>query len=229
MHAPWAFVLAAIVMGLTVASYAELCTRYPVSAAEAAYVKAAFNSRFLSTFTGLLMVATGMISSATVSLGAAGYIRQFIDLPVPVIVIAVVAALALVAAWGILESVVIAGLFTLVEVGGLVAIIVAAVSADVPVAKTLLTLPNPDFTTLSGIAFASLLAFFAFIGFEDLVNMVEETKAPAVTLPRAMAITLVVTTLLYVAIAAISVTAVPLDRLAVRRRRSAWCFANSRR
>lgn len=214
MHAPWAFVLAAIVMGLTVSSYAELCTRYPVSAAEAAYVKAAFNSRFLSTFTGLLMIATGTISSATVSLGAAGYIRQFIDLPVSVIVIAVVAALALIAAWGILESVVIAGLFTLVEVGGLVAIIVAAVGADVPVAKTLLALPSPDFTTLSGIAFASLLAFFAFIGFEDLVNMVEETKAPGVTLPRAMAITLVVTTLLYVAIAAISVATVPLDRLA---------------
>ncbi|MGZ3410361.1 MAG: APC family permease [Xanthobacteraceae bacterium] len=213
-HAPWAFVIAAIVMGLTVSSYAELCTRYPVSAAEAAYVKAAFNSRVLSTFTGILMIVTGTISSATVSLGAAGYIRQFIDLPVPVIVVAVVAMLALIAAWGILESVVIAGFFTLIEVGGLIAIIVAAARADVPVAKTLLTLPSPDFTTLSGIAFASLLAFFAFIGFEDLVNMVEETKAPGVTLPRAMAITLVVTTLLYVAIAAISVATVPLDRLA---------------
>ena len=49
-----AFILAALVMGLTVGSYAELCQRYPVSAGEAAYVKAAFNSRLLSTFTGLL-------------------------------------------------------------------------------------------------------------------------------------------------------------------------------
>src|SRR6476660_5014751 len=72
IHAPWAFVLAAVVMGLTVASYAELCTRYPVSAAEAAYVRAAFNSRALSTATGLLIVLIGMISAATVSLGAAG-------------------------------------------------------------------------------------------------------------------------------------------------------------
>jgi basic amino acid/polyamine antiporter, APA family len=37
IYAPWSFVLAAVVMGLTVASYAELSTRYPVSAGEAAY------------------------------------------------------------------------------------------------------------------------------------------------------------------------------------------------
>src|SRR5690242_11342272 len=53
-HAPLAFVLAAIVMGLTVGSYAELCTRYPVAAGEAAYVRAAFQNRVLSTVTGLI-------------------------------------------------------------------------------------------------------------------------------------------------------------------------------
>ena len=40
----WSFALAAAVMALTVASSAELATRYPVSAGEAAYVRAAFNS-----------------------------------------------------------------------------------------------------------------------------------------------------------------------------------------
>src|ERR1043165_831363 len=48
IHAPLAFVLAAIVMGLTVASYAELCGRYPVAAGEAAYVRAAFRKRWIS-------------------------------------------------------------------------------------------------------------------------------------------------------------------------------------
>lgn len=214
VFAPWSFVLAAIVMGLTVLSYAELCTRYPVSAAEAVYVKAAFNSRLLSTLTGLLMITIGIISSATVSLGAAGYVRQLVDVPEPLVVVIVVVVLALVAAWGILESVIIAGVFTLVEVGGLVAIIIAAAVADVPVAKILVSVPDPDATTLSAVAFGGLLAFFAFIGFEDLVNVVEETRSPAVTLPRAMAITLAVTTVLYVAIAAISVAAVPVEQLA---------------
>lgn len=64
VHTPMAFILASRVMGLTVGSYAELCQRYPVSAGEAAYVKAAFNSRLLSTFTGLLTLLIGIISSA---------------------------------------------------------------------------------------------------------------------------------------------------------------------
>src|SRR6187549_971405 len=66
IHAPWAFLLAAIVMGLTAASYAELCTRFPVAAGEAAYVRAAFGSRFLSRLTGMLMIGTAVIASATV-------------------------------------------------------------------------------------------------------------------------------------------------------------------
>jgi basic amino acid/polyamine antiporter, APA family len=213
IHAPWAFVLAAVVMGLTVASYAELCTRYPVSAAEAAYVRAAFKSRALSIGTGILIVLIGMISAATVSLGAAGYVRQFVDVPVPIVVIAVVIALMLVAAWGILESVVIASVFTVVEIGGLLIIVVAAIRADIPAAVAITTAPVFDFPTLSGIMFASLLAFFAFIGFQNLVNVVEETKTPQKILPLALVITLVLTTVLYAAVAAIAVTAVPIDRL----------------
>src|SRR6266571_9100413 len=80
-YAPWSFVLAAAVMGLTVASYAELSTRFPVSAGEAAYVRAAFRSPGFSTTVGLLTVAIGVISSAAVTLGSAGYIQQFVGFP----------------------------------------------------------------------------------------------------------------------------------------------------
>jgi len=120
IYAPWSFVLAAVVMGLTVASYTELSTRFPVSAGEAAYVRAAFRSRAFSTTVGLLTVAIGVISSAAVTLGSAGYIQQFVGLPKSIIVIAVLAILGGVACWGILESVVLASIFTLIEVGGLV-------------------------------------------------------------------------------------------------------------
>ena len=47
VYAPWSFMLAAVVMAFTVASYIELSTRYPVSAGEAAYIRAAFQSRIL--------------------------------------------------------------------------------------------------------------------------------------------------------------------------------------
>ena len=215
MRAPLAFVLAGVVMGLTAASYAELCTRFPVSAGEAAYVKAAFRSRSLSTMTGLLTIVIGVISAAAVSIGSAGYIREFIDLPQYIIVIAVVSGLGLIAAWGILESVVLAGLFTLVEIGGLVAIIVAGTRADLDVISALpqLLAPPLEMSAWTGIAFASLLAFFAFIGFEDLANVVEEVREPERTMPRAIAFTLVISVVLYFWVAAIAVLAVPLERL----------------
>ncbi len=127
-HAPWAFLLAAVVMGLTVASYAELCTRYPVAAGEAAYVRNAFRLRWLSTLTGLLMIGTAIVASATVAIGASGYIAQFVDWPRPIVVTCIVVALGLVSAWGVLQSVLLASLFTLIEVAGLLVIIGFGVS-----------------------------------------------------------------------------------------------------
>ena len=200
-YAPWAFVLSAVVMSLTVGSYAELSTRIPVSAGEAAYVKAAFNSRPFSIATGLLTIVIGVISASTVTIGSAGYIKQFTDMPQWLVVIAVVAALGGVAAWGILESVLLASLFTLIEVGGLLAIVVAAFYGNVPIASTLVQPLPLDASTLSG------------IGFEDLANVVEEAKVPHRDIPRAMVLTLLISTILYVAIAAIAVSAVSIERL----------------
>jgi amino acid transporter len=213
-YAPWAFVLAAIAMAFTVGSYAELATRFPVSAGEAAYMRAAFQSRVASTLNGLLSIVIGTVSSATVALGAAGYIGQFVSLPQSLVVIVVIGTLALVAAWGILESVLLAGLFTFIEAGGLIVIIGAALYADLPFGDVLLSPPPLDAQVWSGIAFASLLAFFAFIGFEDLANVVEEAKDPRRDIPRAMALTLIISTVLYVAVAAIAVAAVPAAALA---------------
>jgi APA family basic amino acid/polyamine antiporter len=208
VYSPWSFLLAGIVMAFTVASYTELSTRFPVSAGEAAYVRAAFGSRLFSTLVGLSTIVIGVMSASTVTLGAVGYTRQFLDLPQIVLVLTLLLPLGAVAVWGILESVVIAGLLTLVEVGGLVAIIVAGVHADLPIATTLATLPPLEFHVLSGIAFASLLAFFAFIGFEDLANIVEEAREPR-DIPRALVLTLIISTILYVVVAAIAVSAVP--------------------
>ena len=212
--APWSFVLAAAVMALTVASYAELSTRFPVSAGEAAYVMAAFQSRSFATAVGLVSVAIGVISSAAVALGSAGYIQQFIALPSYLIVLAVLALLGGVAAWGILESVVLASIFTLIEVGGLLIVIVAAVYHELPFMAVITTLPPLNATALSGIAFGGLLAFFAFIGFEDLANIVEEARVPHRDIPRAMVLTLLISTVLYVLVAAIAVSAVSSERLA---------------
>ena len=213
-YAPWSFLLAAVVMALTVSSYAEMSKRYPVSAGEAAYVRAAFGSRLMSTAVGLLTLATGIVASAAVTLGGSGYVRQFVDLPTPLVAGTIIIVLGAVAAWGILESVLLASLFTLIEVGGLVLIIATATHSGLAFVPALVTAPPLEAATLSGIAFASLLAFFAFIGFEDLANVVEEAKAPQRDIPRAMALTLLITSVLYVLVAAIAVSAVSPEQLA---------------
>ncbi|MDF2118627.1 amino acid permease [Roseiarcaceae bacterium H3SJ34-1] len=215
VYAPWSFLIAAVVMAFTVASYAELSTRFPVSAGEAAYVKEAFHSRILSILTGLLTIGIGVISSAAVAIGSAGYIGQFIDWPGGLIVVFVVAMLSAVAAWGILESVLLASVFTLMEVGGLLIIILAGLRSDLQIAGAFIQPIPLDAQVLSGIAFASLLAFFAFIGFEDLVNVVEEVKVPHRDLPRAMALTLGVSAILYILVAAIAIIAVPPAELSL--------------
>lgn len=214
IYSHWAFVIAAVVMALTVASYAEMATRYPVSAGEAAYVKAAFPSRMLSTATGLLTLMTGIVASAAVTLGAVGYVRQVIALPPACLAVAIVLVLGVVAAWGILESVLLAGLFTLIETGGLVLLIAAAVHSDISFVPMLLSVPPISAPVLSGIAFSSLLAFFAFVGFEDLANIVEEAKLPHRDIPLAMLLTLLITSVLYILVAAVAVTSVPPGDLA---------------
>jgi len=213
LYAPWSFLLAAAVMALTVASYAEMATRYPVSAGEAAYVRAAFRSKLMSASVGLLTLLTGIVASAAVTLGGVGYIRQFIDWPPAPIAVSIIVALGACAAWGILESVILASIFTLIEAGGLILIIATALHSGVSLAPVLLA-PPLELAQLSGIAIASLLAFFAFIGFEDLANVVEEAKFPHRDIPRAMALTLLITSALYILVVAIAVSAVPPEQLA---------------
>jgi len=52
MQAPLAFIVAAIAMIPTAASYGELSGRYPLSAGEAAYVEAGFKTRYMAIFIG---------------------------------------------------------------------------------------------------------------------------------------------------------------------------------
>jgi basic amino acid/polyamine antiporter, APA family len=219
MHAPLAFVLAALIMAPTAAAFAELAGRMPVSAGEAAYVQAGFGANWLSLLVGCMVIAIGVISAAAISRGSAGYIAELIDLPPAVIVTVVVLAMGAVAAWGILQSVGLAALMTVVEIGGLFAIIaVGALHSPDLVAR----LPEiwtglGEITVLVGILSASLLAFFAFIGFEGLANIAEEVKRPEKNLPLAIFLTLGLSTLLYILVAWIALVSVSRTELATAR------------
>ena len=215
-HAPIAFLLAAVIMGLSAASFAEFATRLPVSAGEAIYVETGFASRRLGFVAGLMVVAAALISSAAIAHGAAGYIGQFVKLPGAVLTVAVILLTALVAAWGISEAVWVAAIMTVVELGGLLVIIVVGLWQD----PGILTRAPEAFSGLQsagawpGILSATMLAFFAFIGFEAMVNVAEEVEDPTRTLPIAIAITLVTATVLYILVVWVASHAVTRAELA---------------
>ena len=214
MHAPLAFVVAALLMALSAASFAELAVRLPVAAGEAAYARAAFHSDRLATAIGLLVVAIAIVSAAAIGVGSAGYLAVFIALPPPILIAIVVLAMGAIAAWGVKQSVSFAGIMTVVEIGGLVLLIGAGLAAEPAVITRLPeSIParaNPAIFT--GLISTTLLAVFAFIGFEGLANVAEEVRDPRRNLPRAIFLTLAIATLLYVAVAWISlVTIGPRD------------------
>lgn len=204
VYAPLAFLLAGVLAGLTGISYADLGSRYPESAGEAAYVANAFHSRWVSAIAGYGVALSGSISAAVVLHGFAGYVGELVDVAPWLAMTGALAILVVIAAWGVRESIWMAGAITLIEGAGLLLIIAVAapdaVSAPPPSA--------PDSIPWSGVFAASVMAFFAFIGFEDIVNMAEETKAPKRTLPLAILITLSVSAVLYVAVSWVSVRAV---------------------
>ena len=63
----------------------------------------------------------------------------------------------------------------------------------------------------------AFLAFYAFIGFEDMVNVAEEVKEPRRILPLAILITIGISTLLYLLVALVAVLALPPAELAQSR------------
>ncbi|MDJ0643911.1 MAG: APC family permease [Erythrobacter sp.] len=215
IYAPLAFLCAAIVVGVTALSYAELATRFPVSAGEAAYVDAGFGIKWLTLLVGLLVAASGIVSASAVAIGAASYLSEFVGLSVSVLTILTVVAMSLLAIWGIAQSVTVAAIITLVEIIGLAIVIgwsgLGSGEPQVPVSA--IFAPR-EFAHWIGIGSATLLAFFAFIGFEDMANVAEEVKDPTRTFPRAVILTLAITTVLYVATTVAVVTTVPMERLA---------------
>ncbi len=218
--APVAFLLAGLVAGFSAYSFAELSARIPESAGEAAFVEEAFGAPLLSVVVGLAVVSVGVISAAAIVKGGAGYVLGLIDLPRLPLELGLIAALAAVAALGAVVSLSAAALFTLIEVAGLLAVAAAGFFAGpsgVPVAAA--PLDAAALTT------ATLLAFFAFIGFEDMVNMAEETVDPARTMPRAIFLAVLITTGLYMLVSLAALRAVSPAALAASERPLALVFA----
>jgi len=214
MYAPLAFLVAALVAAFTAFTYAELAARHPFSGAEAVYVQEGLGRRELSTLVGLLIVLSGLVSSATLVNGFVGYLAVFVELPDMLVIFAVVIALAALALWGILQSVSAAAVATVIEIAGLVMIIVVSWGSFATFPERFEELIPPlDVDAWWGVAIGAFLAFYAFIGFEDMVNVSEEVKDAQRTLPRAIILALVGSTVLYLLVVTAAVLTLPVATL----------------
>ncbi len=209
LWAPVAFLIAGLIAAPTALSYSEFATRIPEAAGEAAYVGAGLNSRALALLVGLVIVAAGTVSAGAVLRGGVGYLVNTVEIDPVLAIVGLGAALTLVAVIGVLESLALVAVFTAIELAGLAAVIWAGTQAA-PVADWN-AVPIPVW---SGIASGAVLAFFAFIGFEDIVNMAEEVERPSRTLPLAILWALGITTVIYGAVTLAAIRVVPVAELA---------------
>lgn len=204
---PLSLLLAGVLALMSAFSFAELSRRFPVSAGEVQYVDAAFNRTWLSQLVGILVILTGVVSAATLCAATGGFLLDLTGGSTTSLIAATAILLTAIAAWGVTQSVAVVAVITLIEAGTLLLIVL--LSGD-----RLLQLPDlasqmsANIGQLEGAALisSSFLAFYAFVGFEDMVNMAEETRDVERTLPRAIFISMGITVCLYLLVALVAVS-----------------------
>jgi len=214
----WSAFLAALVLAVfTAFSYAELVGKYPRAAGAALYVNNAFRVPFVTFVVAFAVMGSGITSAATLSRAFAGdYLGEFVDLPTVPFAIAFLLLVTAINLRGIAESVRVNLGLTLVEVAGLVLIVVIGVAAlgqgDADFGR------NFEFkqgeSAFLAILTGATLAFYALIGFEDSVNVAEETRQPARTYPRALFTGLAIAGLIYLLVTFTASAVVPTGDLA---------------
>jgi len=205
-----AFVLGSIVALFAGLSYAELSALFPKAAAEYVFIKKAFRNNFFAFVIGWLTAITSIITAATVALGFGGYFAEFFEVPIIISAIGLIGILSLVNFIGIRESAWTNTIFTIIEAGGLILIIIIGFTVLNPEPVNYTESPS-GFT---GIAIAFVLIFFAFIGFEDMANVAEEVKNPKKTIPRAIILSVLISGILYILVSLAVVRVVNWEELA---------------
>ena len=221
--APLSFLLASIIATFSALSHAELSARYPVSGGQAVYLYEGFQLRWLSILVGMLIISAGIMSSAAIVHGFVGYFKVIVVVYFPVfqavpseaIIVVLLFVLGALAVWGIKQSVIVASFLTLLEIAGLCLVIWVGVDQTPLMQQNIesITEINHGFSFV-GIFAGAFLAFYAYLGFEDMVSVAEEVKDPQHNMPKAILLAVIVSTLLYAGVAIVSVLLVEPQQLA---------------
>ncbi|MGZ7066674.1 MAG: APC family permease [Methanobacterium sp.] len=199
-NAIWlSFIIASIVAAFTALSYAELSSIFSSSAAEYEYVKNAMGKR-IGFIIGWIIIFSAIISSSTVAIGFGNYLSVIINIPPIYSAIALITVLSFILFIGIRESAWVAILFTAIEVLGLLIIFFIGI----PYYGNVNYFEMP--LGLNGILASAALIFFAYLGFEEIVKLSDETIEPNKNIPRAIILSMVISTVLYILVAFSSVS-----------------------
>jgi len=217
------FLIAFAVATVTAFSYLELVTKYPQAAGAALYVHKAFGIQFFSFIVCFVVMSSGITSASAASRAFAVNLVAGFGLDVGVgtvllIALAFILLVMLVNFRGVSESVMLNVVLTLVELSGLLFVILiglwAIVGGNADFSRVVAFETPEDKGVLLAVSTATSLAFFAMVGFEDSVNMAEETKDPSRIFPRIMLTGLGITAVIYVLVSVCAVAIVPIGELA---------------
>ncbi len=221
--AAWApFLVAFAVATLTAFSYLELVTKYPQAAGAALYTHKAFGIHFLTFLVAFAVMSSGITSASTASKFFAENLAVVFGIEagttaVMVIAMAFMVLLAIVNLRGVSESVKVNVVLTLVELTGLLIVILigfyAMTQGQVDFSRVVVFETSGERSAFVALTAATSLAFFAMVGFEDSVNMAEETHDPSRTFPKVMLTGLGLTAFVYVLVSVAAVAVVPVGVL----------------
>nr|WP_275902080.1 APC family permease [Brevibacterium zhoupengii] len=220
--AGWAPVILAFAVALITAfSYMELVTKYPTAAGAALYTHKAFGVHFITFLVAFAVLSSGITSASTASnVFAANMVAGFgwdiSGTGIMWIALGFLAVIAAINLRGVGESVWFNVVLTLIELSGLLLVILvgffALGSGSADFSRVMIFETADDKGVFLAITGATSLAFFSMVGFEDSVNMVEETKDPRV-FPKIMLTGLSITGVIYVLVSLVAVAAVPIGKL----------------
>jgi amino acid transporter len=215
-----AFLIALIGAGLTAFSYASLGSRYPRAGGAAYVTQRAYRHGLLTHGVGIAVACSGLTSIAA---GARVIADNLVRLPVmaswPVTLLALLYlfGLAAIVYRGIRESMWVNVVASVIEAGGLMLVIAVGLRywGTVDLFETPFSAPDASASlALVLLVQGVVLTFFAFLGFEDTLNVAEEVKNPSRTLPIGLLMALALTAILYVGVAVTAVSVVPWRELA---------------
>ncbi len=186
------FLLASLVALMTALSYAELSSFMPKAGGEYYYTRRAFGKLVAFLVSWVMQLGIG-IAVAAVALGFGGYFRALTGVGDVLAASLLIAGSAGILIYGIRETAWVAAVCTVVEFLGLLLIVAVGIHQIGSIDYL-----EPATAGYAGVWSAAALLFFAFIGFEEIVQLSEETGDASRIIPLTILLSIAITTLLYI-------------------------------